>query len=75
MLKSMDRLAQEGNLFKCFCGSPDGPSTELLTRLKWYDGTIQPYVYPKEEKPMVTNAASATAKNTLITGKYAAWIF
>jgi hypothetical protein len=52
LLKSMDRLAQEGNLFKCFCGPPDGPSTELLTRLKWYDGTVQPYVYSKEEKRM-----------------------
>jgi hypothetical protein len=52
LLKSMDRLAEEGNLFKCFCGPPDGPSTELLTRLKWYDGTVQPYVYSKEEKRM-----------------------
>ena len=52
LLKSMDRLAQEGNLFKCFCGPPDGPSTELLTGLKWYDGTVQPYVYSKEEKRM-----------------------
>ena len=52
LLKSMDRLAHEGNLFKCFAGPPDGPSTELLTRLKWYDGTVQPYVYSKEEKRM-----------------------
>ncbi len=54
MLKSMDRLAKEGNLFRCFYGPPGSPSTELLSKLKWYDGTAKPYPYssasnPKEE--------------------------
>jgi hypothetical protein len=41
----MDRLAKEGNLFRCFFGSPHSPSTELLSKLKWYDGTSKPYYY------------------------------
>jgi hypothetical protein len=46
LLKSMDRLAKEGNLFRCFCGPPGSSSTELLSKLKWYDGTVEPYCYP-----------------------------
>jgi ribosomal protein L22 len=46
LLKSMDRLAKEGDLFRCFFGPPDSPSTELLSKLKWYDGTVEPYCYP-----------------------------
>ena len=38
----MDRLAKEGDLFRCFCGPPGSPSSELLLKLKWYDATIQP---------------------------------
>ena len=34
MLKSMDRLAKEGDLFRCFFGSPNSPFTELLSKLK-----------------------------------------
>jgi hypothetical protein len=45
LLKSMDRLAKEGDLFKCFCGPPSSTSTELLSKLKWYNGTIEPYYY------------------------------
>jgi hypothetical protein len=45
LLKSMDRLAKEGDLFRCFCGPPGSSSSELLSKLKWYDGTIEPYYY------------------------------
>ena len=45
LLKSMDKLAKEGNLFRCFFGPPRNPSIELLSKLKWYDGTIKPYPY------------------------------
>jgi hypothetical protein len=48
LLKSMDRLAKEGGLFRCFCGPPDSSYTDLLSRLKWYDGTIEPYLYSKD---------------------------
>jgi hypothetical protein len=49
MLKSMDRLAKEGNLFRCFFGPPRSPSTELLSKHKWYNGTIEPYYYPSQK--------------------------
>jgi len=45
MLKSMNRLAKEGDLFRCFFGPPNSPFTELLSKLKWYNGTIEPYYY------------------------------
>lgn len=45
LLKSMDRLANEGDLFRCFCGPPGSPETELLSKLKWYNGTVTPYYY------------------------------
>jgi hypothetical protein len=56
LLKSMDKFAKEGNLFRCFFGPPQSPSTELLSRLKWYDGTVKPYPYyfatqVKDEEP------------------------
>jgi hypothetical protein len=45
LLKSMDRLANEGDLFRCFFGPPDSASTGLLSKLKWYNGTVEPYCY------------------------------
>jgi hypothetical protein len=45
LLKSMDRLAKESDLFRCFCAPPSTASTKLLSKLKWYDGTIMPYYY------------------------------
>ena len=45
LLKSMDRLAKEGDLFRCFCGLPSATSTKLLSKLKWYNGTLMPYYY------------------------------
>jgi hypothetical protein len=45
LLKSMDRLAKESDLFRCFCGSPQSPETNFLSKLKWYDGTPMPYYY------------------------------
>ena len=48
LLKSVDRLAKDGDLFRCFCGPPDSSYTDLLSKLKWYDGTIEPYLYSKD---------------------------
>ena len=45
LLKSMDKLAKEGNLFRCFFGPPRNQAIELLSKLKWYDGTVKPYPY------------------------------
>jgi hypothetical protein len=50
LLKSMDRLAKEGDLFRCYCGRPDGSSAELLSRLEWYNGTVEPYYYSANEE-------------------------
>lgn len=48
LLKSMDRLAKENNLFRCFCGPPSTITTKLLSKLNWYDGTVMPYYYNNE---------------------------
>ena len=48
LLKSIDRLAKEGDLFRCFCGPPSSPETDLLSKLKWYNGTVMPYYYTDE---------------------------
>gem|GEM_PF-351350 len=45
LLKSMDRLAKDSDLFRCFCGPPGSQSSDLLSKLKWYDATIMPYYY------------------------------
>jgi hypothetical protein len=56
LIKSMDRLAKEGDLFRCFCGPPGSQSSELLSKLNWYDATIEPYYYSSAS---ITTAGSA----------------
>ena len=48
LLKSMDRLAKESDLFRCFCGPPDSQETEFLSKLDWYNGTVIPYYYTND---------------------------
>ena len=74
LLKSMDKLAKEGNLFRCFFGPPRNPSIELLSKLKWYDGTIKPYPYSfaiqsKDEQHglSVTTTTTTTTTTTQAT--------
>ncbi|MEM2761004.1 MAG: hypothetical protein QXU32_13130 [Nitrososphaerales archaeon] len=43
LLRSVDRLAKEGEWFLSFCGPPAHKVSSLLTKLKWYNGTITPY--------------------------------
>jgi hypothetical protein len=63
MLKSVDRLAKESNLFRCFFGSPHSPSTELLSKLNWYDGTTKPYPYSsKEERQQMRQTVQTQAQ-------------
>ena len=50
LLKSMDRLAKESDLFRCFCGPPSTITTKLLSKLNWYDGTVIPYCYNQTTK-------------------------
>ncbi|MGB8933880.1 MAG: hypothetical protein WCC17_02080 [Candidatus Nitrosopolaris sp.] len=49
VLKSMDRLAKEGNLFGTFFGPPHSHPSELLTKLSWYDGTVEPYYHSSQK--------------------------
>jgi len=60
LLKSMDRLAKESDLFRCFCGPPSSISTKLLSKLNWYDGTVTPYCYDETTtvKTILTNIIS-----------------
>src|ERR1051326_9283403 len=37
LVKSMDRLAKESNLFRCFCGPPDSKEPEFLSKLNCYN--------------------------------------
>jgi hypothetical protein len=50
LLKSMDRLAKESDLFRCFCGPPSIISTKLLSKLNWYNGAVMPYCYNETTK-------------------------
>lgn len=43
LLRSMDRLTKEANLFRAFCGPNDYSSVKLLKKLDWFDGTVYPY--------------------------------
>jgi len=43
LLRSMDRLTKEANLFRTFCGPTNYKSAKLLKKLNWFDGTIHPY--------------------------------
>jgi hypothetical protein len=67
LLKSMDRLAKESDLFRCFCGPPSTNSTKLLSKLRWYDGTIMPYYYDEPEtlKPKQKQNQSENNKNIM----------
>ena len=68
----MDRLAKEGDLFRCFFGPPHSPSTELLTKLKWYDGTTAPYYYSsrkpreEEEQSQIQTKIQVKSKNDIM---------
>ncbi|MGA9154173.1 MAG: hypothetical protein WBZ36_26620 [Candidatus Nitrosopolaris sp.] len=56
LIRSMDRLAKEGDLFRCFCAPPGSQSSEILSKLNWYDATIEPYYYSSAS---ITTAGSA----------------
>ncbi len=50
LVKSMDRLAKESNLFRCFCGVPHSPSTMLLTKMKWHNASGEDYNNKQDTK-------------------------
>ena len=49
LLKSMDRLAKESDLFRCFCGPLSTNSSKLLSKLNWYNAIVMPYYYDEYE--------------------------
>lgn len=65
----MDRLVKEGDLFRCFFGPPHNPSTELLTKLKWYDGTSKPYYYASSRKPTEEEESSQIQTKVQVQSK------
>jgi hypothetical protein len=63
LLKSIDRLAKESDLIRCFCGPPGSPSSVLLSKLKWYDGTITPYFYKNSDVNAEANSEAESLTN------------
>ena len=59
LIKSMDRLAKEGNFFRCFCGPPGSQSSKLLSKLNWHNATIEPYYYSFAATTTATTTGSA----------------
>jgi hypothetical protein len=62
LLKSMDRLAKESDMFRCFCGPPRSPETIFLSKLKWYDGTPMPYYY-RSDTPLAKEQKDGGNRN------------
>ena len=62
LLKSMDRLAKESDMFRCFCGPPRSPETIFLSKLKWYDGTPMPYYY-RNDTPLAKERKDGGNRN------------
>ncbi|HYJ02888.1 MAG TPA: plasmid partition protein ParG [Nitrososphaeraceae archaeon] len=63
LLKSMDRLAKESDLFRCFCGPPSTNSSKLLSKLNWYNGIVMPYYYDETETLKQKQNQSQNNKN------------
>jgi hypothetical protein len=42
-LKSMDNIAKEGGWFRTYCGPSSHSAIKILQKLKWFNGTIEPY--------------------------------
>ncbi len=53
LLKSMDKLAKDSNLYRCFCGPSDTQAAKLLRKLEWNNGNVEPYFYSKKDNPQM----------------------
>jgi len=65
LLKSMDRLAKDSDMFRCYCGPPRSPETIFLSKLKWYDGTPMPYYY-RNDTPLTKEQKDTRNRNDII---------
>lgn len=43
LIKSLDRITREVNLFRVFCGPTSEKFARLLKKLNWFDATVYPY--------------------------------
>ena len=43
LLKSVNRMAQNDDIFKACCGPKSHTGMQFLTKQGWFDGTIEPY--------------------------------
>ena len=50
LIKSLDKMAQEDEWFKCFVRSSNTSITKALEKLDWFDGTIVQYKQPQKDK-------------------------
>ena len=60
LLKSMDKLAKDSNLYRCFCGPSDTQAAKLLRKLEWYNGNIEPYFYSKNNPQIQQHTLAQT---------------
>ena len=59
--KSMDRLAKEAELFRCFCGPPANISMSILSKMNWHNGTVEPYYSAQDKKQAQSQIADQTS--------------
>ena len=50
LIKSLDKMAQEDEWFKCFVRSSNTSITKALEKLDWFDGTIVQYKQSQKDK-------------------------
>ncbi len=66
LLRSIDNIAKDVGLFRCFCGPPAHFATSLLNRLQWFNGTVQPYNISQKN---IKKFFSSTIEKILKTAK------
>lgn len=60
LLKSMDKLAKDNNLYRCFCGPSNSQAAKLLGKLEWNNGNVEPYFYSNTDPQIQKQAKSQT---------------
>jgi len=71
LLKSVDRLAKEQGWFRAFCAAPKHKTKNTLSKLGWFDGTIEPYApdkNPSKYCEMMLNKITKELKQKPICG-------
>ena len=50
LMRSLDKMTQKDEWFKCFVRSSDTSITEAVENLDWYDGTLVPFKQSQKDK-------------------------